>query len=485
MPLISSDARFLGVDLAVLWRDMRAPWRRMHQWPVFEWLTPLPYVLVARADGSQQTWEGDLRPLASGHKASPQFYAVELPDDYALRRTMALPEMTMEDAEAAMALEAKTSSPFDASDLVWGHGFVRSLAGGGKQIELAMASRKQVAQFLAGARTTELAQGRPIELWVMPSQGLPIVLSGYGEAARASYCTRRRRWGYALLASLGLGLIALAITPTLQLRSRAIEAVFSFDQVVRAAAPAVKQREQLMASVDSLTALSELTNGRIEPLKVLDRLTQTLPDDTAIQGIKLQGNKLIMNGHTANASALMQLLGEVPGFKEVRSPAATTKVGNGKETFAAELLLDTQVYGVKSAQLEGVAAAPAVQSASAPSAPSATPPVVSTEPTAAASPQQSGSSPVGAATNPAPMPKSAGPTPGTAAAAAAAITGSAGKTGIPAAQAPAANASGARPSFGGRPAFGGGATKPGSPASAAGGSTPAASPASSAAGDKS
>lgn len=388
----------------------------------------------------------------------------------------------MEDAEAAMALEAKTSSPFDASDLVWGHGFVRSLAGGGKQIELAMASRKQVAQFLAGARTTELAQGRPIELWVMPSQGLPVVLSGYGEAARASYCTRRRRWGYALLALLGLGLIALAITPTLQLRSRAIEAVLSFDQVVRAGAPAVKQREQLMASVDSLTALSELTNGRIEPLKVLDKLTQTLPDDTAIQGIKLQGNKLIMNGHTANASALMQLLGEVPGFKEVRSPAATTKVGNGKETFAAELLLDTQVYGVKSAQLEGVVAAPAVQS---PSDTSATPPVVSTDPTAATSPQQPGSAPVGAATSPAPVPRSAGGTPGTAAAAAAAITGSAGKAGMPAAQAPAANASGARPSFGGRPAFGGGATKPGSPASAAGGSTPAASPASSAAGDKS
>lgn len=482
MPLISSDARFLGVDLAVLWRDMRAPWRRMHQWPLFEWLTPLPYVLVARADGSQQVWEGDLRPLAPGRKVSPQFYAVELPDDYVLRRTMALPEMTMDDAEAAMALEAKTSSPFDASDLVWGHGFVRSLAGGGKQIELAMASRKQVAQFLAGARTTELAQGRPIELWVMPSQGLPILLSGYGEAARASYCTRRRRWGYTLSASFGLGLIALAITPTLQLRSRAIEAVLSFDQVVRAAAPAVQQREQLMASADSLTALSELTNGRIEPLKVLDKLTQTLPDDTAIQGIKLQGNKLIMNGHTANASALMQLLGDVPGFKEVRSPAATTKVGNGKETFAAELLLDPQVYGVKSAQLEGVVAAPAVQSASDTSA---TPPVVSTDPTAVTSPQQSGSAPVGAAASPAPVPKSAGAAPGTAAAAAAAITGSAGKAGMPAAQAPAANASGARPSFGGRPAFGGGATKPASPASATGGGTPAASSASSAAGDKS
>ena len=107
-----------------------------------------------------------------------------------------------------------------------------------------------------------------------------------------------------------------------------------------------------MASVESLSALAELTNGRIEPMKVLDKLTQVLPDDTALQSIKLQGTKLIFTGQTGNASALLQQLGDVQGFKDVRAPAATTRLGNvGKEAFAVELTLDPEVFGVKSTQL--------------------------------------------------------------------------------------------------------------------------------------
>ena len=78
MPLISSDARFLGVDLALLWRDMREPWRNVYQWPVFAWLTPQPMVLLHQADGRQSVWEGGKKVLA---RATPQFTAVELPEE--------------------------------------------------------------------------------------------------------------------------------------------------------------------------------------------------------------------------------------------------------------------------------------------------------------------------------------------------------------------------------------------------------------------
>lgn len=115
MSLISSDARFLGVDLALLWRDMREPWRNVHQWPVFAWLTPQPAVLLHQADGQQSVWEGGQKASA---RVAPQFSAVELPDEYVLRRSLSLPAMAHEDAMAAMALEARSASPFDPSDLV-------------------------------------------------------------------------------------------------------------------------------------------------------------------------------------------------------------------------------------------------------------------------------------------------------------------------------------------------------------------------------
>ena len=146
MSLISSDARFLGVDLALLWRDMREPWRNVHQWLVFAWLTPQPAVLLHQADGQQSVWQGGQKASA---RVAPQFSAVELPDEYVLRRSLSLPAMAHEDAMAAMALEARSASPFDPSDLVWGFSHQgRSLAVGGA-FELVIASRKQVAQYLA------------------------------------------------------------------------------------------------------------------------------------------------------------------------------------------------------------------------------------------------------------------------------------------------------------------------------------------------
>ena len=195
MPSISSDARFLGVDLALLWRDMREPWRNVHQWPVLSWLTPQPPVLLLQADGKQSVWEGG-RQVTS--RAIPRFKAVELPDDLVLRRPVQLPAMAAEDALAAMALEARTNSPFDTEDLVWGF----SLQPKGPQAtqlgELVLASRKQVAQHLAVVQSASLGSSvdwSGAEVWVLAADGQPVVLAGYGEAAREAYCAGRRRWG--------------------------------------------------------------------------------------------------------------------------------------------------------------------------------------------------------------------------------------------------------------------------------------------------
>lgn len=350
MPSISSDARFLGVDLALLWRDMREPWRTAHQWPILAWLTPQPAVLLLRADGTQAVWEGATQISA---KVTPRFKAIELPDDLVLRRVVQLPAISADDLQAAMSLEARSNSPFDADDLVWGGSLQANASQSVQRAELVLASRKQVAQHLAAMQAGAAGvDWNGAEVWVFATSRQPVVLEGYGEGLREAYRRSRRRLAFGLLATLALGGAMLAITPSIQLRSRALEAAQAHEALVKSAAPVVHQREQLMASVESLSALAELTNGRIEPLKVLDKLTQVLPDDTALQSIKLQGAKLIFTGQTGNASALLQQLGDVQGFKDVRAPTATTRLGNaGKEVFAVELVLDPEVFGVKSTQL--------------------------------------------------------------------------------------------------------------------------------------
>ena len=102
--------------------------------------------------------------------------------------------------------------------------------------------------------------------------------------------------------------------------------------------------------MEQLGSLAEVLADRIEPLRILDKLTQVLPDDTSVQSFKLQGAKLTIVGLTANASSLMQLLGNQPGLRDVRAPSAATRIpGALKESYVIEFTLDPQLYGVVSA----------------------------------------------------------------------------------------------------------------------------------------
>ena len=362
MTSISSDARFLGVDFPALWREIRQPWQGMRQWPLLSWLTPAVSVLLLQADGGQSLWHGNVLQPGPEGSAKARFTALELPEDSVLRRTLSMPAMAEADIATAVALEARTMSPFAAQDLVWGYRAYPPQQGA-VRVEIVLVSRKQAAQYLA-AQAARLQDVVNPEMWVRAGQLPPVVLGGYGESLREAYATRRRRMGYGLLLTVFALLAAMAITPTAQLRLRAIEAVQAYEAIASRTAPLLRQREALLQSADQLEALSEMLAGRIEPLRILDKLTQVLPDDTSLQGFKLQGAKVTIVGATANASTLMQLLGNQPGLHDVRAPAAATRTaGASKETFAIEFSLDPQLFGVVGAAVPATAIAPPPEAA--------------------------------------------------------------------------------------------------------------------------
>ena len=345
MQSISSDARFFGVDLKALWQEIRQSLQRSTQKTLFAWLTPAAPVVLLQADGSQSYWLGEKRQPSDSKPAKNFFAAVELPPDSFLLRSFSVPLIGDADIADAIALEARTSSPFAEHDLVWGYQ-VRTQRGGACNVELVIASRKRIAACLA-MQSERLSGGTTPEVWVLAPLVSPIVLRGFGEGVRDAFARQRRRMGYALLL-LAFALAAgVAITPTAQLRLRALEAVRAYDAAVQRTAPAAQQREAFMLSVEKLGALSQTLVGRIEPLRVLDKLTAALPDDTALQSFRLQGLKVVIAGDTANASTLLQILGAQPGLRDVRAPAAATRMlGAPKESFVIEFTLDPQVFGV-------------------------------------------------------------------------------------------------------------------------------------------
>ena len=367
MSTIQTDARFLGVDLHVLWREVCQAWSDAQNLPPLSWLTPTASVALLHADGGETFWRGDTQPEVPGKSVKTRFIALELPEDMVLRRSLNLPAVSDADMASAVALQAQAISPFAASDLVWGYR-ARPLAEGGSLVNIALASRRQVAHYVQ-ARSSRLGPDSQPEIWATQPAAAPIVLNGYGETLRKAHGVRWRRVNYALLGLAAATAAAMAVTPSLQLRARALEALAAHEGTVQRTAPLVKEREVLMQSAEKLGALNEMLAGRIEPLRVLDRLTQVLPDDTALQSFSLKGQKVTLAGLTANASVVMRVLGEQAGMRDVRAPSPATRIGGeaAKENFVVEFTLDPQAFGVVAAATPaGAAVAPQNESTATP-----------------------------------------------------------------------------------------------------------------------
>lgn len=374
MPSLSSDARFFGLDLHDLARQLREPWDGASTWPVFSWLNPVTPVWLVQADGRDALWADGQRtyasPTASASAGAAAFTAIEVPEDLLLRRSVRLPAMGAADHASALALEARTASPFASDDLVWG---AASPASAGSPLSLVLASRKQLLAYQSTLGNRVPAGSVP-EFWVFEAPDRPLVLGGFGEARRLAFAARRRRTGLVLLASAVAIACLIALTPSLQLKLRANEARAAYAALAASAAPAIARREALLRAADQTTALQQRLADRIEPLRLLDVLTRILPDDTALQSLQLVGTKVTVTGFTANASTLMQLLGNQPGFRDVRAPGAATRVpGAEKEAFTIEFTADPAQLGVRVAsRVPAAAPSPVVAAPSqVPSVPAA------------------------------------------------------------------------------------------------------------------
>jgi len=434
MASIENDMRLFGLDLRHLGRSFGSTWSALQQSWLLSWLTPAPVVRLSLVNGTTRMWRmGDQPTVISGAPSSSQFSAVELPEDFFLHRELVLPiGLDATQIRAAVELDLQSASPFSQQDLLWGY-VVQKDAEAKPKVEAAMASRKQVHAYLQSldatvpvpSTSTESAatSNEKFEVWAFsPATRQPIVLRGFGEKLRERYVARRRLWGYALLILAGCISVAIALTPTAQLRITALDAIRQHKELVQRTSPVVQNRDSLLQSAEKLKTLSEELSARIDPLRVIETLTTALPDDTFLQVFKLQGNKVTLVGQTANASSLLQQLGSLPGLREVRAPSAANRApGSSKDSFVIEFLVDPTSFAVvtvkptpasASAPMPAAAVSDASAASSAPAASSgiASPPLV-TAPTPQPSFGGGGPSFGGAPTRaaPPPAPRSTGP----------------------------------------------------------------------------
>ncbi|MEO8655712.1 MAG: PilN domain-containing protein [Ramlibacter sp.] len=374
MSATRSESGLRRLDLKKSWTSSLLPWLRARAGWLRARLTPADPVLLRHPDGSQSVWMGNARIETAETGKKPSFVAVEIPDELLLRRSLTLPQMSQADMDAALVLEVRSNSPFAADDLAWGS-LTQEAEGGHRRAEIVIASRRQISDFIR-SRWPDLSAGqKQPEAWAVSGLPAPVVIAGYGEQQRLQHQSTQKQWDLALL-FLGCVLAALAaLTPTAQLRLRALEAGDAFGTVMKRVAPLVRKRDELAVLTERLRSLDAAVADRVDPAGVIEYLTQALPDDTHLYSLDIQKAKITASGHTVDASALLQKLSSDPRLKDVRSPTAVTRMpGATKEAFTVEFTMDMKQVAV-SPPSASAAAGPAVAAAVAtPPMPSASAP---------------------------------------------------------------------------------------------------------------
>ncbi len=327
LPASRDQLNLFGLDLGRVADYLRQGWAEALRAPALAWLTPVEPVRLLRPDGGEATILAGVPTDKAFRRV--QSLAVELPEELVLRRSLVLPHMADAELRAAVALEARSASPFPAEDLAWGYR-AGSEGNRGLAVELVLSSRRRIDAYL-GTLRERLGALRP-EVWTAG----PVMIPGFGEAARHGRMRRARLRVLGLLALALLLLGALALTPTLHLRERAVEAQLAYTRLARETAPQAELRARIVAANDRLAAARALGGAQVTPLALIDALTRNLPDDTTLNLLEIRGDKVRFAGQAANAAGIMQKLGAHPAFRDVRAPSPSARAGAGKESFTVE-----------------------------------------------------------------------------------------------------------------------------------------------------
>lgn len=349
-----ATAETLAKPGMTLWSWLMLPWEALGRSGVAGWLAPQAAVRVVHPDGSESLWRGDLRQNSHARNLrSAGFVAVELPESERLEYTVRLPEMAAEDLGRALRLDVQAASPFEPGDLAWGHRRM-GVEGSQEVHRVVLASRSRVRQCL---EALSVASDGPeaAEVWAIVGDGLPLVLDGFGEKRRLlrAACGRRASVGLLVLAVLVAS--AMALTPTVRLELEARQARAALAELESRLAPVLAQREALSRILERQEALRAQMEDRVEPLAVLDLLTQAIGDDSWVQRLQVQGARVLLAGQSPNAAALMNRLSGHPMVRDVRAPVPATRSSNGRENFQIE-------FNLAPAALRPTAGAPAMSS---------------------------------------------------------------------------------------------------------------------------
>ena len=260
-----------------------------------------------------------------------------LPAAHGLRRRMVLPAAAAERLRDVAGYEIDRQTPF-AKDAVAYDAHVLDRRGDGQvEVELVVVPRAKLDEQLAllGADAARLAGAD-----LADATGEPVGVNLLPPALRRRRHDPARGWN-ALLALACVAATAAMLVLVLHNREAAERRLQAQVARLASAARAVAlQRAELAALVDGRAWILRARAARPPVVSVLDQVARRLPDDTWLDKLAVDDDRLLLIGRSAQASALVA---RMEGAPQWTSPALTgtlqpdPRSGRDRFTLVAEL----------------------------------------------------------------------------------------------------------------------------------------------------
>jgi general secretion pathway protein L len=292
-------------------------------------------VALKHHDGCIEYFQGGSRVVEQPSSST----VLALPPDLVLERNLQLPTSIEADLEAALSMEVAASSPFAPDDTAAGWRVTRTSTDDYLSIQLVVASKRAVEQFLADKHA--VYDHALAEVWA-PAGNNWVALRGFGESVREAEYTKRLVIVGSMLTGVLLLVLCLAGLSALLAQSSLAKLEALQVDVRGSAAEAMKLRDRLANANATIQELNTLSRQLPSPQLELARLTTLLPDSAYLVQYTQNGQKIRLRGRSTEAAPLQQALTEESVFRSVTSPQAISRVGDSN---VEQFFLDLELKG--------------------------------------------------------------------------------------------------------------------------------------------
>jgi general secretion pathway protein L len=261
-----------------------------------------------------------------------------LPAASCLRRQLVLPAAAADRLRDVVGFEVDRQTPFAQDAVVYDARLLRRRDRDGQlEVELVVVPRSALDPQLAplGPLAAQLAG-----IDVADDTGQPLGINLLPPADRRQRRDPWQLWNWAL-AALAVVASGLMLWQVLLNRRAAAD---TFEQQIAAQADAGRrageQRQRLLALIEGQAFLDRTRAARPTSVEVIDELTRRLPDNTYLEKLSIEDQRLLLIGLSSEAPAL---IGRLNGASQWRSPALAGALqpdpasGRNRFTLTAEL----------------------------------------------------------------------------------------------------------------------------------------------------